>query len=413
MNQLMHHENEVIVHERSVVHLKFTAQWKDETGVHTAIQHIEKYNVWRDMDLLPQELIEDILHKTVGQGKTHRIDKTELQGEWQSNLVKTLPRRNFTSRLRSGEIIIPKAGRYYPKGWLSGVDGVYSENMFPVRIISVDDDSITVDYNHPLASYEIEISVDIIDIFPPVDEHGGRCSDGVDMLLNNGPGMQMAVDNKATDFFSESAFQRVDESSDSSFYQQLRKVHHLDAYARDTITQLYGRLIKPGSHALDFMASWESHVPDHLSNIDLSGLGMNADELKANPSLSEYLIQDLNENSCLTYDNDMFDAVICTASVEYLVQPLKVFKEIKRVTKSGGVFIVTFSNRWFPAKAISIWSEMHDFERVGLVMEYFRQSGWNGQINTLSSRGQHRPVDDPHYAKTQMSDPVYAVWCKK
>jgi len=140
---------------------------------------------------------------------------------------------------------------------------------------------------------------------------------------------------------------------------------------------------------------------------------MNADELKANPSLSEYLIQDLNENSCLTYDNDMFDAVICTASVEYLVQPLKVFKEIKRVTKSGGVFIVTFSNRWFPAKAISIWSEMHDFERVGLVMEYFRQSGWNGQINTLSSRGQHRPVDDPHYAKTQMSDPVYAVWCKK
>lgn len=84
--------------------------------------------------------------------------------------------------------------------------------------------------------------------------------------------------------------------------------------------------------------------------------------------------------------------------------------EVARVLRPGGLFINTFSNRWFPIKAIAVWAEMHEFERIGLVTEYYLQSGRFNEIHTLSIRGLSRPQDHAHYAKTAVSDPVYAVW---
>lgn len=404
--------NECVVHDDSIVHLKLTATWKDDSGSHTVIQHIEKFNVWRDMDLLPESILKDLLHQEVGKSDIHHFVPGEFYQKWSPKLVKELPLNNFKGRLSNGEVVEPRVGRYYPKGWLTGVEGIYSENMFPVRIVDIYQDNISVDFNHPLARHSLDLDIEIVDIFPPSDEHGGRCSDAIESTLANGPGMQLPVPGHATDFFVESAIRRVDENSDSEFYQQPRMVHHLDASARHTISQLYGELIKPGSRVLDLMASWESHLPAELS-VQLDGIGMNKEELHSNPSIDDFFVYDLNEMPAIPYEDETFDAVICTASVEYLVQPLAIFKDIQRVLKPGGICIISFSNRWFPSKAIALWSEMHEFERMGLVMEYFRKSGWQGQVDTFSSRGLDRPEDDPHYAQTQHSDPVYAVWSYK
>ena len=403
----------ISIHENSITHLKFTAQWSDETGTHSAIQHVEKFNVWRDIDLMPVPLKNDILFHSVGKGESHLFSSGEIVPAWQSAQLITLPLKNFSGRLSNGLVIRPRAGRFYPKGWIKGVKDVYSENMFPVRLVEIRDDEIVVDFNHPLATRDIKLDVEIIDIFPPSDEHGGRCTDFIQEFLCNGPGMQMAVKGTSTDLIVEGMFERVDENGDEIFYQKERRVHHLDALARKSISELYASAIKPDSRVLDLMSSWESHIPEGIQGIKVSGLGMNEVELQANHALDDYLVHDLNEEPLLPYQNESFDVVVCTASVEYLINPLKVFEQIKRVLKPGGLCIMTFSNRWFPTKSIMLWSELHEFERVGLVMEYFRQSGWEADINTLSSKGLHRPVDDPHYAKTQISDPVYAVWCHK
>jgi SAM-dependent methyltransferase len=161
------------------------------------------------------------------------------------------------------------------------------------------------------------------------------------------------------------------------------------------------------------MASWESHLPASLQGVHLTGLGMNETELAANPDMEDYIVHDLNDNPAIPLKSEMFDAVICTASVEYLTQPYEVFEDVFRLLKSGGVFVVTFSNRWFPTKTISLWPEMHEFERLGLVLEYFRQSGWSKDINTSSMRGLPRPDDDPYFTQMNYSDPVYAVWSYK
>jgi len=94
-------------------------------------------------------------------------------------------------------------------------------------------------------------------------------------------------------------------------------------------------------------------------------------------------------------------------------QYLAVFAEISRVLRPGGYFIVTFSNRWFPTKAIKIWQELHEFERMGMVLEYFLRSDGFKDLQTYSIRGLPRPYDDIYYPDQWYSDPIYAVWGQK
>lgn len=86
----------------------------------------------------------------------------------------------------------------------------------------------------------------------------------------------------------------------------------------------------------------------------ISGTGMNALELKANVQLNDYSPQNLNVEPKLPYADNSFDVVTCVVSVDYLIKPLEVFKEVRRVLKPGGRFIVSQSNRCFPTKAIRV-----------------------------------------------------------
>jgi SAM-dependent methyltransferase len=161
------------------------------------------------------------------------------------------------------------------------------------------------------------------------------------------------------------------------------------------------------------MSSWQSHMPANLKLRRLVGLGLNAIELKKNPDLTQFVVRDLNETPQLPFDNNTFDAIVNTVSVEYLTRPLAIFKEASRVLRPGGFFIVTFSNRWFPTKSVKIWTELHEFERMGLVLEFFLRAGDFEDLQTYSIRGLPRPHHDRYFPDLLFSDPVYAVWGRK
>ncbi len=46
---------------------------------------------------------------------------------------------------------------------------------------------------------------------------------------------------------------------------------------------------------------------------------------------------------------------MCCVGVQYLQRPFAVFAEVRRVLKPGAPFIVSYSNRCFPTKAVAIW----------------------------------------------------------
>jgi len=64
-------------------------------------------------------------------------------------------------------------------------------------------------------------------------------------------------------------------------------------------------------------------------------------------------------------------------------------------------------------KVISLWGELHPFERIGLVLEYYRKSGRYRDLCTESVRGYPRLSDDTYAGTIPYSDPLYAVWGKR
>jgi SAM-dependent methyltransferase len=161
------------------------------------------------------------------------------------------------------------------------------------------------------------------------------------------------------------------------------------------------------------MAGWDSHIPATIDADEVVGLGLNENELTKNQDLTEFVLHDLNENPTLPFEDNRFDVVLNTVSVDYLTSPFAVFREVARVLKPGGLFLVVFSNRMFPEKAVKIWRESSEPERVMLVEDFFKASGLFEKPKTFTSRGKPRPKDDPYADRGIPSDPIYAVYAEK
>ncbi len=198
--------------------------------------------------------------------------------------------------------------------------------------------------------------------------------------------------------FSPQDFERVDEEDDRVFYRQARKVVHIDDGAIAAAGRLFRELVPPDSVVLDLMSSWRSHWPEGHPKSRLVGLGLNREEMEDNPDLDEVVVHDVNHNPELPFGDDIFDAVLITVSAQYLTQPVDTFGEVNRILKPGGVFIVSFSNRMFPTKAVYIWRASSDRGRVDLVGTYMEAAGNFEDIQGVFANPQDSPPGDPLFA---------------
>jgi SAM-dependent methyltransferase len=214
--------------------------------------------------------------------------------------------------------------------------------------------------------------------------------------------------------FAPNAFSRNDETDDTRFYERDRFVQHLDRTALDTVEHIIGNLIVEKNPAiLDLMAGWDSHIPSTVQPSRVVGLGLNRNEMDANPALSEAVIHDVNRDPSLPFPDDSFDAVINTVSVDYMTQPIALFQEVHRILKPGGLFLVVFSNRMFPPKAVKVWKDAAESERLILVNEFFQAAGGFEVPQEFVSMGKPRPRDDKYAFMEIPSDPIFAVYAEK
>jgi SAM-dependent methyltransferase len=196
--------------------------------------------------------------------------------------------------------------------------------------------------------------------------------------------------------FPRDFFARKDEADDAEFYSLPRFVTHIDDDAIAAVGALYDELGIRGD-VLDLMGSWVSHfweAPEHLTV-----LGMNAEELAANPQASSWVVHDVNADPTLPFATGAFDHATCCVSVDYLTRPIEVFREVARVVRPGGLFVCTFSNRLFPTKAVRGWLFADSATHQRIVAEYFVQSGRFDAVHTRLCT-----------APTHRGDPLYAVW---
>ena len=117
--------------------------------------------------------------------------------------------------------------------------------------------------------------------------------------------------------------------------------------------------------------------------------------LAANPRLSRWFVQDLNIDPTLPLEDNAFEGAGLCVSVQYLQRPVEVFREVRRVLRPGAPFVVSFSNRCFPTKAVAIWQSLGGPDQERLVSAYMRAAGF--------TRVTGKAVTPPH------SDPVWIV----
>ncbi len=203
-----------------------------------------------------------------------------------------------------------------------------------------------------------------------------------------------------TDPFPPEAYAREDESPDERFYAVPRKVVHIDEGAITALGRLYSDALPAGGRLLDLMSSWRSHLPGDREHREVVGLGLNEDEMADNPQLTSHVTHDVNREPRLPFGDAAFDGAMCAVSVQYMIRPVAVFREVCRVLRPGAPFVVSFSNRCFPTKAVAVWLSTTDEQHAALVRAYFEAAGgWTDA--TLEDRSPGG------------GDPLYAVWARR
>jgi SAM-dependent methyltransferase len=200
--------------------------------------------------------------------------------------------------------------------------------------------------------------------------------------------------------FPPAAYARDDDSSDDRFYVVPRRVVHIDDGAIAALGRLYSEVLPVDGRLLDLMSSWRSHLPPVVGPREVVGLGLNADEMADNPQLTSHVVHDVNRDSRLPFGDASFDGAMCAVSIQYIIHPVLLFREVRRVLRAGAPFVVSFSNRCFPTKAVAVWLGSTDAQHLTLVRAYFEAAGGF----TDAKEEDRSPGGN--------GDPLFAVWAR-
>jgi len=224
------------------------------------------------------------------------------------------------------------------------------------------------------------------------------------------------------DRISSHPLSRDDQTSDGDFYSCPRFVTHIDDVAINSLRSFYDQNLKPNSVIIDLGSSWISHLPSSKSFSKVIGIGMNQQELAQNKQLDEYHVHDLNQTPNATDEtyplamitSESVDHVVCAVSIDYLIHPHTIFEDVLRVlkSKSGSTFVISFSNRCFPTKAIDAWLQVDDSGRIAIVSSYFQETGLKNSDTKWKKIDVHdisKSDSNEHSTSPNYSDPLFVL----
>lgn len=392
--------------EDALARLDVRLTWHDGQTSHEENFLARRVNPWRDF--FPPGLRESLEGKQVGETASCECPPgTSVPAHEQANVL-TLQVSSFNRK----RVPSPREGRFYPLGLLPTLAGVFPQTITPFRLLHMDDASILVDRNHPLARFSVRWEATITHLQSAKSDTGGQATHWGEAVCNWGPGMQAPMAEGKTRFTGKGFFHRNDPSTDKDFYAAPRLVAHVDATASRNLQSMHARYLKPGSRVLDLMAGVHSHLPMDRQ-LEVTGLGLNDREMSHNPALARHLVHDLNAHPELPDDIGPLQAAVCNLSIEYLIDPVTVLTSVLQRLDKDGILLVGLSDRWFPTKTVSGWPDLHEFERPAFVLDLARQAGFTGEAGTISMRNDWRPREDIHYLATRgVSDPVHVIWIR-
>lgn len=343
--------------------LEFTVIWERDGIAHKEWFLGRRFNAVND--IFPHGMREALEGKQQGESVSFTYQPRKCIPRHRESLVRTFTLDRLRKKTVFGRPIIPRLRRYYPQGHIDGLMHIYPDTLTPFRLIGLDTETFVADCNHPLAQSAVNIEAKINYIEERETGTYGSLTHWRETVCDWGPGMQGRFQNQPTDFFLPGFFDR--KIKDSSF-----QTPALDAQAEKNMQKIFSRHLNPDARILDF--SLGAHDVVH----------------------GEY------------------DGAVCILSIEYMADPVLVLKTVRSRLAPCSPVLIGFSNHFDPERCIQGWADIHEFERMGLVLEYLRQAGLDVHAGTISIRNDWRDKDDPKFLEARgVSDPVYVVYGHK
>lgn len=408
-NPLHESETHAYADTEGPIDATLSMHWNDGRAEHEDHVHFVQPGVAGQDDVLPGDIGMAISDAEPGSVISTQYKRGELFGPWSQEYCHQASASTFQRNLLQDISIEPRIGRFYPRNFFLDLPEFMHDVDQPARITRLSQDSMAIDLNNSLARFRLDMQIAVNGKDRSIDSHVGNNIDAISQF-GSFTGLKACLEGNAnTDYGDDmDGLACLDSEDDAVFYRNPRMTQHLDTAALKTVNQLYRRLIPDGAEVLDIMASHDSHLQGVKLN-SLHIIGLNQEELAANEAASVSMVHNLNAEPVILLTDDSVDAIVCTVSIEYLTNPIAILTDIRRVLRKGGIFIVTFSNRWFPTKAVRIWSQLQEFERAGLVTQWMASCGFEN-LHTYSDRGRPRPAGDLYHGELSLSDPVHAVW---
>ena len=191
----------------------------------------------------------------------------------------------------------------------------------------------------------------------------------------------------------EAAFDKADRSPDAEFYAYPRLVTHIDDGAIAAVTRVYraAPAVRRSNTGSDEQLGepFAGRCRVRLGRWPRYERGRACGKRTA-----------LYGGSCRTSTSsrrspladNAFDGACLCVSVQDLQRPVEVFRDVARLLRPGAPFVVSFSNRCFPTKAVAIWQGLSSPDQQRLIGAYMRRAGF---INVAEECRQYLPAGDP------------------
>ncbi|BCS87659.1 class I SAM-dependent methyltransferase [Pseudodesulfovibrio sediminis] len=345
--------------------IEFAITWELDDRHHEEWFLGRKFNPVNDV--FPRGMRAALEGKKAGESVTMTYEPRMCIPRFKDKLVQTIPLDRLRPKTLSGRPIIPQEGRFYPQGHINGLLDIYPDTLTPFRLLELDEDSETfiADRNHPLANIPVTITATIQYVEERDTGTYGSLTHWRETTCDWGPGMQAMHDEEPTEFFH------------SAFFDQLNTIDApfspppMDQTARENLEKIHARFLKPEMRILDL--SMDSERPQ-----------------------------------------GKYDAAVCTCSLEYMTRPVDILRYVVHFLKPGAPVLIGFTNHYDPEHVIQGWIDLHEFERMGLALEYLRVAKLDERAGSVSMRNDWRKKDDPKFMDTKgVSDPVYVVYGHK
>ncbi len=186
------------INTESVVDLIFHLKWKSCSATHTDALQASRINVWRDV--LPSAMLHELMSREAGERLDMQLTNGNGVAAYDASNLFDIKNYQFDRRFRPNTITVPQLGRFYPRGLLRGVNGIFRANIQPFRCVGLNNGHITVDFNHPLAGKDLNLTAVVGKVANKAIERGGTSVDWMENLLS-GPCMQARLQELQTDYF--------------------------------------------------------------------------------------------------------------------------------------------------------------------------------------------------------------------